>query len=400
MPWRDRFQGTPEGGSAAWRGIRFHVERSSVEGARRWPEHKFPGRDGSEYEDLGRDDEDFSISGYVLGEDYDLVQGQLLKAFNEGSEGELIHPYYGTFRGIVRGFRITHDREVGNRVDFTFQFRSITRSGFGPDPTPRSQIKKAADSAAEAGFEEYQETVVTEGVQSLVLEPLGTGIGGLGTLLEAQAIFNGAKQRVRSLQNSIQSMIRRASELATAPAQFVEELRNVYQQILATRENAIGSLFVYRLMFQRAEFAPERSGTPLLDIKNGNGLRLQNVIRGAAIAGWARSAVDLVHDSLPAAQATRNELLDAILEWESSSLSVESEAALLRGLVREFVPQNPEQLPDVGSYCTRRDTTVFHVLNDLYAALDREPELLRRNKIRDPGNLPAKQCLEVLIDPS
>lgn len=88
--------------TASFRGVPFAILDSREDTGRRWQRFFFPGSDASAWEDLGALDGPISINGLIIGDDYALAAEDLRQAFRAPGPGTLVHPWYGTLEVVLR----------------------------------------------------------------------------------------------------------------------------------------------------------------------------------------------------------------------------------------------------------------------------------------------------------
>lgn len=89
MSWRDDLR------PASFRGVPFYVAANSRTNGRRGFTYEFAKGDRSLDEDLGKRVTRVSVSGYVIGDDYDAQADALEAALNQEGGGTLILPILG-----------------------------------------------------------------------------------------------------------------------------------------------------------------------------------------------------------------------------------------------------------------------------------------------------------------
>jgi len=119
--WKDGYL------QASFRGIDFYVLRDRYTGGRKLTEHEFIDNDESYDEDCGKKKGVFSISAYLIGDDFYNKRNDLIDALNEEGEGTLIHPYYGEITAKVLDFDAGHEIENGRMcsIDIVFKEQKI-----------------------------------------------------------------------------------------------------------------------------------------------------------------------------------------------------------------------------------------------------------------------------------
>ena len=137
MTWRSRLL------PASYRGAPFQVaSHDSTIAGRRTAVHENPGRDEPYAEDLGRATSQLNLAAYVVGRDYDRARGRLIAACAAPGEGELIHPYLGTYQAICTACSVSERSSEGGIARFELQFVTAV---------PPRYPERAADVVDEAG---------------------------------------------------------------------------------------------------------------------------------------------------------------------------------------------------------------------------------------------------------
>lgn len=160
MAWRDSLR------PASFRGVTFHVEATSKAGGRRGVTYEFPFRDAPADEDLGRRARRFSVSGYVLGEDYHLQASALEGALNAGT-GQLVLPTGGTHRARCETYNRTERRQEGGFCAFDMGFVEAPISAATSTTDTAAAVKDAAGTAEKATAESADKAATSDTEQSL-----------------------------------------------------------------------------------------------------------------------------------------------------------------------------------------------------------------------------------------
>ena len=139
MSWRDDLR------PASYRGVPFYVAANSRTNGRRGFTYEFAKGDRSLDEDLGRRVTRVSVSGYVIGDDYDLQAIALERALNREGGGTLILPILGRmFMRCEFGPRAERKEEGGIAY---FEMAFVDASG-GTATTPGANTQAASKAAA------------------------------------------------------------------------------------------------------------------------------------------------------------------------------------------------------------------------------------------------------------
>lgn len=115
--WKSRLQ------PASFRGVPFSVESDEGTFGRRVQTHEYPNRDKPYTEDLGRATRRFTISAYLIGDDYIDQRDRLIAAVDTPGPGTLVHPNYGEMAICVDGeVRVSHSNNEGRMCRISFSF--------------------------------------------------------------------------------------------------------------------------------------------------------------------------------------------------------------------------------------------------------------------------------------
>jgi len=86
---------------AEWRGVPFHMPDVREETGRRTIRTLFPGRDDTQYEDMGALDGAIRVTGLIIGDDYIRRATRMREAFREPGPGLLVHPWLGDLEVVL-----------------------------------------------------------------------------------------------------------------------------------------------------------------------------------------------------------------------------------------------------------------------------------------------------------
>ena len=118
MTWIDGYL------KASFRGIKFLVERASQQGGRRVVEDDLPERDDTYFQDMGRKNRTFLVTGYLVGDNYYDLRDDLVDALEQPGTGTLVHPYRGDYEVRCTDYSVTEQSGEGRmcRFDLTFKW--------------------------------------------------------------------------------------------------------------------------------------------------------------------------------------------------------------------------------------------------------------------------------------
>lgn len=116
MSWTDRLQ------SASFRGIEFKYEQISRSGGRRVAVHEYPFADDPYPEDMGLKANEFTISAYFIGSNYDLLASAFEQQLDKKGQGELNLPLSGSQQVQLQTWQRTDTTAQGGMARFNLQF--------------------------------------------------------------------------------------------------------------------------------------------------------------------------------------------------------------------------------------------------------------------------------------
>jgi len=139
---------------ASFRDVEFDVESMHDEVPRSLARHSYPYTDGTDVEDMGRDERKFAVKAIIWGDDYEERLQELIDALDMRGAGRLIHPVFGAIeKAQVSIYKIRHDADNVDRCDIDIEFlESVTGAPFFARRLS-SQTADAVDDAADEAEE-------------------------------------------------------------------------------------------------------------------------------------------------------------------------------------------------------------------------------------------------------
>ena len=138
---------------ASYEGIHFDVDSATLSFGRRTVTHEFPQRDTSYVEDLGKATRQFSIQGFIVGDDFidrskrliDKVESQV-GTDRRANHGKLVHPWLGSLEVTpIDNPSITYDR--AKRIcTFTLTFLEAGNESTKKTTSWANQLLSKADA--------------------------------------------------------------------------------------------------------------------------------------------------------------------------------------------------------------------------------------------------------------
>lgn len=138
---------------ASYEGIRFDVDSATLSFGRRTVTHEFPQRDTSYVEDLGKTTRQFSIQGFIVGDDFidrskrliDKIESQV-GTDRRANHGKLVHPWLGSLEVTpIDNPSITYDR-AKRFCTFTLTFLEAGNESTKKTTSWANQLLSKADA--------------------------------------------------------------------------------------------------------------------------------------------------------------------------------------------------------------------------------------------------------------
>ena len=430
MGWRDNYR------AASFRGVPFFVESADSTHGRRQAVHEHAQRDVPYTEDLGRKAREFSVSGYLIGTDYQTQRDELEKACETAGPGVLVHPYRGEMTVECRGLGISESTADGGMCMVKLTFLEAGEASYPSAKVDTVNAISAKGNAVTAAAEKsFVSDFLTTGFPAYVAESAATGLSELGEFMSAPGLsFAGDLQAASDFYQQAKGLAADAYSLVQQPLNMVSRITGLFGSV----RSAFGSnaLSMLTSLFDRSTSSYSGSTTtPSRRQQATNTVALNALVRQVAIAEAAKAAVvtqttvstpipvvpgrtaaavqstaqtsnvrttltPTVYDSYQAAIKVREELVDRIDAESEATPDDEVYVTLsdLRTSVVQAVP-NPEQdLARIVQYVPKETLPSLLVAYQIYGDAGRADEIATRNGPRHPGFLIGGNQLEVLAD--
>ena len=425
MGWRDNYR------AATFRGVPFFMESADSTHGRRQAVHEHAQRDIPYTEDLGRKAREFSVSGYLIGAEYQTQRDELIKACETAGPGVLVHPYRGEMTVECRGLGVSESSADGGMCMVRLTFLESGEASYPSAKVDTVNAISAKGNAVTAAAEQsFVSDFLTTGFPAYVAESAATGLSDLGEFMAAPGLnFAGDLQAASDFYLGAKGLAADAYSLVQQPLQMVSRITGLFGSI----RSAFGSNAFSMLtsLFDRSPSSYSGStATPSRQQQGANTVAMNALVRQVAIAEAAKAAVvtqtsiaapiptiagrtatapssnvrttatPTVYDSYQAAIKVREELVCRI--DAESEVTPDDEVYMtlsdLRTSVVQAVP-NPEQnLARIVQYVPKETLPSLLVAYQIYGDAGRADDIATRNGPRHPGFLIGGNQLEVLAD--
>lgn len=427
MTWRDRL---PLDGKGSFRGFEFliGIVKSSV--GRRTVTHEFPDNDLPFVEDLGRQPRRITFNAFLVGENYDNRRNELIQAFEEPGQGQLIHPYLGEMTVTIDGpveFNETTDEGAMTRI--TFKVIESGEFAIRVEADTAGEVNEAANEAAAANIEEFETEYSVVGAIGAIVQAATNAINEItSTMNQIQGRISAVLNVVDSIGSAIESFADGLAAIINLPGTIASTLSNLQNSVydaIGTIQSAaadlIGSggretapvdtgelskrarveLLMESVRDQSVAGAKgEITGTTSQElIEAGNQAAIYNLGRVAAVIEASRVLSRLEFESRDQALEIRNEMIDLI---DSLSQNVGDQLfgklVNLKARLSAHLKAAAQDLPFIRTHTPNETLPALLLAYLLYGDINREGDIIDRNRITHPGFLAGSQPLEVISE--
>ncbi|HAX2516790.1 TPA: multidrug DMT transporter permease, partial [Escherichia coli] len=215
MGWAENLQ------NASFRDVQFEVLNTDEQISRDHAVYEYPFVDGADLHDLGRKARPFRMTAFLWGDDYEYKLGKLTAALDEGGDGELIHPVYGSVPSvIVTGYSIRHDAESPDSCTIDMSFlENRTGSALFSTPLPELFAQQLFDEldTLQARLSDFFDAVTA---------PLNT-VNSM--IKKAQTVRATLVNTLLSFKSDFVSTVDNIVSLAGEPGKFINGLAEVLE---------------------------------------------------------------------------------------------------------------------------------------------------------------------------
>ncbi len=393
--WRERMRG------GRFRDADFLLDSHDLSSGRQAAKHQYPKGEKPYAEDMGKRQQEFSIECHVIGADYMAARDALIAALEKEGPGTLVHPYLGTRRVQVLGFRLRESSAEGGIARFSIRFVEA-----GQNLQPRASadtsaiVGSRADAAITAIAGRFAERFDVSGPEFVAADATST-LQRMSARLDALAGSipadpAGASAFARDLgvfSGSLASLIRTPASLAGSATSLIGALAG----LTARPEAALG---MYRGLFNFGDTdKPLPRTTPNRRRQARNRDEVNGMVRRAAIVEAARAASGMRFEAFEDATAVRDELADRLdAEMDTAPDDVYQALAELRAALVQDIRERGVDLARIVSVVPPATLPALVLAHRIHGDPKRVDEVVVRNRIRHPGFVPGGMAIEVLSD--
>lgn len=380
---------------ASFRGVPFVIDNTEEDFGRSVVKHQFPAREKPFAEDLGKRLSVFVIDGFVIGADHLVQKDNLIAAAHVPGVGILEHPYYGTVRVICDGIKVRNSAKEKRVTNFQFTFTEVGEQIF---PSPVLNTTDNVLVQSQAAMQTFKEDFGPK--WTFTKESYGAVLSAIDLMDQATSkIFDAKLQYARetkfiSLLDTLKRKITSVTSDATELADDFLELITFGIIDLDENEDGIPDFRdAFKNLIKLFSFGPKISAT------SPGSVAMQNLIIQSSVSAAAILSANIAYGSINEANVFRDILINKIDEimLGVTEEPVLSALSILRLSVVQDVSERSNRLPRVSKVRLPVSRPAIAISNDLYGNVDREGDIITRNKVFHPGFVPGTE-IEVLTD--
>ena len=397
MSWREDLR------NASFTGIPFHVETLAGEFGRRAVIYEFPYHEKPWAEDMGKRSRAFSISAYLIGDDYLAEKKALITAIEAEGAGQLVLPTDEPL--VVQAGPCVYQYVMldGGIERVTLEFQEV-----GNEPFPHEGISFDATKILKGEALEQLKTLEAEGLDdSSVLKKLQEQIQAF-----ADQIYSALDLSDLVDDNAFFSTFQEVVNLADTAFTTYETVVNKIDAIINYLDRGIQKLYRFGALSEPNfkslfNLLPETIASNRH--KNKNGIVFTSTVRALALSQGAVNLVSQVNESALQSSFSRQQVLEQTQEI-SHHINEEIIFAGDHGLdplydaLVSFKAGFVKQMNDISLRLKESQYIVLAtpqpalvVAYEYHQDANKESEIVTRNGVRNPLFVAAQTDLEVLL---
>lgn len=396
MSWREEKQ------KASFRGVTFHVKSSDGDIGRRNVIHQYPKRDTAYGEDLGKKAREFTLTAFVLGDNYMADRDAFEAAIEAPGSGELVHPWRGRMTVSVTRCNVNESIDAEGKASWTVTFTEVDKN---QQPIIRPDNYAIVNTTADAAIvsveedfsEEFTVDLLPEFVESDAVQRITAVIDQI--LLIARSMLPDTTILPAFTRNA-GGILGRITQLLRLPTDLSNLLTGQISGILGLGNGPMSAFKALARMFNFGESDRAIAATTPSRIQQEvNRQAVNNLVQRTAVIEAARSTADIEFESYQDAVLVRDTVVEALENQALNAPDAIYETLNdLRVAVIRDINTRGANLATVVPYTPKATLPALVIAHRVYGDAKRDEELIMRNRIPHPGFVTGGRVLEVLTD--
>ncbi len=237
----------------SYKGVEMIVKSMPTNGGRRISIIRYPRSDKQSIEDQGLIPRQFSINGIVPHENYEEKKAALLRVFEDGEKGSLVHPTFGLVENVKNGkYSLDEITSALGKAQYTVEFFIDDAVGVPiSSGSFASQVQTASDalnvSLSQDLIEGYEVTSSFVGnFADAARDAVSVGTEFVEAIDSSFQIVEGAVNEfvseVNAFNSSINAIIQAPEDFANRISSMFNSLNNLYDSTIGTFQS-ISTMF-------------------------------------------------------------------------------------------------------------------------------------------------------------
>lgn len=368
--------------------MRFEVSSADTSVGRRVVVHEFPLKDLPLPEDMGRKASEFTVEGFLIGDNYLFNMKRLIAALTEAGPGTLIHPSLGTLQvSLVQPARLREQFiERRGMVSFSLTF---VEAGEQAQPSTEVDTQQAVEDAADAAYgpieEDFASGFSVDGAPAWSLDSI------VGEINKINDVVSSVRAALR-FDLSVLSQLVRAGSMLKANVLGLLATPNALATELSVQFRALVGLF---------DFSASGTGTGTSATAFGSAGKPSNPMRNLLPLATYGQASTYVRPTIPTntpvrrQQAANQAAVFALVARSAVVEAVRSSIYLPFASAEESVAVRDMLYDALDTLMLDAPDAVYAALHDLRSAMVRDitargADLARLSTMTLPASVPAQ----------
>lgn len=396
MTWRDEYR------QARFRGVPFKISESeAAAGGQRAVIFEYPGRDTPYAQTLGRRAREFTVSGFLVGDNYRAERDALLAATERPGAGELVHPFYGAKTVVCLGARVRETTAEGGYCSIELIF---SEAGGDKAPTrtenPVAVVDQAGDELAAIAQEQFASDFSLKNMPQFVVDSAAGMVSDLVSVMQGLAspisttvqVYAKYAKDLAELGADAVAAVQKPVELPSKIAFAVASISATYGRTGAAFDRLVD-------LFDQVSFDTGLEDTTATRRQQReNHLAFAAVTKTAVLREAAATAARLQYQTQADAIRARDTLTERIDDLMESADDYRLYSALqkLREKVTRALPPPAHEIPRLQQVTLPAPLPSLVMAHDLYGNTSNADDIVARNNVSNPCFVPGDISLQVL----